>query len=87
MRTWSEGASAQPDLSLHWAHRSFCWFCHAAALSHILEFIKPSVYEVYRGYIVFVFSVTMFVCGGGGGGRGPGLCVNIFFRQRFLRNY
>ena len=22
----------------------------------------PSVYEVYRGYIVFAFSVTMFVC-------------------------
>ena len=38
--------------------------------------ISP-VYKVYRGYIVFVFSVTMFVC----------VCVNIFFRQRFLRNY
>ena len=22
----------------------------------------PPVYEVYRGYIVFAFSVTMFVC-------------------------
>ena len=21
---------AQADLSLRWAHRSFCWFCHAA---------------------------------------------------------
>ena len=20
---------AQADLSLRWAHRSFCWFCHA----------------------------------------------------------
>ena len=24
-------ADAQADLSLSWAHRSFCWFCHAAA--------------------------------------------------------
>ena len=23
--------SAQADLSLRWAHRSFCWFCHAHA--------------------------------------------------------
>ena len=25
---------AQADLSLCWAHRSFCWFCHA--LAHFL---------------------------------------------------
>ena len=37
----------------------------------------PPVYEVYRGYIVFAFSVRMFVC----------VSVNFFFRQRFLRNY
>ena len=30
-------------------------------------FVIPPVYKVYRGYIVFVFSVTMFVC------------VNFFF--------
>ena len=24
-------ADAQADLSLRWAHRSFCWFCHAVA--------------------------------------------------------
>ena len=35
-------------------------------------------YEVYREYIVFAFSVIMFVC----------LFVcKIFFRQRFLSNY
>ena len=35
-------------------------------------------YEVYRGYIVFAFSVIMFVC----------LFVcKLFFRQRFLSNY
>ena len=28
---WSEWAEAQADLSLRWAHMSFCWFCHEAA--------------------------------------------------------
>ena len=39
------------------------------------QLIIPPVYEVYRGYIVFAFSVC--VC----------LCVNFFFCQRFLSNY
>ena len=30
-RLWSDWADAQTDLVLRWAHRSFCWFCHAAA--------------------------------------------------------
>ena len=30
-RLW---ADAQADLSLRWAHRSFCWFCHAAICSN-----------------------------------------------------
>ena len=28
---WSDWRDAQADMSLHWAHRSFCWFCHASA--------------------------------------------------------
>ena len=28
---WSDWADAQADLSLHWAHMPFCWFCHEAA--------------------------------------------------------
>ena len=28
---WSDWADAQADLSLRWAHMSFCWFCHEAA--------------------------------------------------------
>ena len=31
-RRWSDWADAQADLRLRWAHRSFCWFCHAMAL-------------------------------------------------------
>ena len=39
-KTLFRRSNAQTDLSLHWAHRLFCWFCHAAALSYILEFIN-----------------------------------------------
>ena len=50
------------------------------SLLHLLIFIPR--YEVYRGYIVFAFSVIMFV------GLSVGLSVcKLFFRQRFLRNY
>ena len=30
-RVWSDCADAQTDLNLHWACRSFGWFCHAVA--------------------------------------------------------
>ena len=30
-RLWSDWVDAQTDLILRWAHRSFCWFCRAAA--------------------------------------------------------
>ena len=30
-RLWSDWADTQADLSLRWAHRPFCWFCHEAA--------------------------------------------------------
>ena len=26
---WSDWAATQANLSLRWAYRSFCWFCHA----------------------------------------------------------
>ena len=52
-------------------------------LAKIIEIIKnvqlkigmfiPPVYEVYRGYIVFAFSVRMFVC----------LSVNFFSVKDF----
>ena len=37
-RIWSDWADAQADLSLCWAHRSCCWFCHAVA--HLLFIIR-----------------------------------------------
>ena len=30
-RLQSDGADAQADLNLRWAHMPFCWFCHEAA--------------------------------------------------------
>ena len=30
-RLWSDWADAQADLSLHWAHMPFYWFCREAA--------------------------------------------------------
>ena len=30
-RLWSDWADAQANLSLRWAQKSFCWFCHEAA--------------------------------------------------------
>ena len=29
-KLWSDWADAQADLSLRWAQRLFCWFCHEA---------------------------------------------------------
>ena len=42
---------------------------------HVWLFIPP-VYEVYRGYIVFAFSVIMFVC------LSVCLFVNFFFPSK-----
>ena len=30
-RLWSDWTDVEADLSLRWAQRSFCWFCHAMA--------------------------------------------------------
>ena len=47
-RLWSEWTDAQADLSLRWAHRSFCWFCHAVA-----HFI-PLMFQSFRWCLTFV---------------------------------
>ena len=47
-RLWSDWADAQADLSLRWAHRSFCWFCHEAAHIKFLGVKRP-----YREHFFF----------------------------------
>ena len=37
-RLWSDWADAQADLSLRWAHMSFCRFCHEAAHLSLIMF-------------------------------------------------
>ena len=41
-RLWSDWAEVQSDLSLRWAHMSFCWFCRAAAQ---IPFLGPVAYS------------------------------------------
>ena len=78
------GLRSGNDLDLEYSHTFIdtisCLFrSQTAKISekYIVFIFIPPVYKVYRGYIVFAFSVRMFVC----------LSVNFFFRQRFLRNY
>ena len=59
---WLDWANAKADLCLRFAHKSFCWFCHAAA--HILDEVpslwcaflhySPGIYA--EAYTVYVFS-------------------------------
>ena len=42
-RLWSDWADAQADLSLHWAHMPFCWFCHEAAHFYCSQIIRAAL--------------------------------------------
>ena len=64
-------------LAVPWVHLQFVIVVFP---DHTHYFIPR--YEVYRGYIIFAFSVIMFVC--------LSVCLSVcklFFRQRFLSNY
>ena len=54
-RPWSDWADAQADLSLCCAHRSFCWFCHAA--DHLITFLKKFSSTVFRGISCLKFQI------------------------------
>ena len=43
---WSDWADAQADLSLRWARRSYCWFCHAPAQSELWKEGRTSRWTV-----------------------------------------
>ena len=42
---WTQSEDAQADLSLRWAHMSFCWFCHAAAQMKMLQSFTTVFYS------------------------------------------
>ena len=54
-RLWSDWADAQADLSLRWAYRSLCWFCHEAAhfwgvpytAAHVIGLRRKSCHKKY----------------------------------------
>ena len=46
-RLWSDWADAQADRSVHWAQRSFCWFCHEAAHMYFTSTPEPLYNTVY----------------------------------------
>ena len=50
-RLWSDWADAQADLSLRWAHRPFCWFCHKAAQRFLYSDIHtwPHIHHTRQG--------------------------------------
>ena len=52
---------------------SFYTVYREVSASNFSSLIIPPVYEVYRGYIVFAFSVCVLVC----------LCVNFFSVKDF----
>ena len=45
-RLWSYWVDAQADLILRWAHKSFCWFCHAQA--HLIFILAISVVRFWN---------------------------------------
>ena len=54
-RLWSDwaDADAQADLTLCWAHSSFCWFCHAVAQ---LWRLSHQWHDVLLWYFYWLFS-------------------------------
>ena len=45
-RLWSDWADAQADLSFHWAHTPFCWFCFVAA--HVFWMKPETRRDIFR---------------------------------------
>ena len=66
---WSDRADAQADLSLRWAHRSFCLFCLDVA--HFSNFrIITEIFRVYKFFwllwymnpLIFRFKCFCYAC-------------------------
>ena len=48
---WSDWADSQADLSLSWAQRSFCWFCHEAAHFTLFHLHQQYWFLLFRGVL------------------------------------
>ena len=49
-RLWSDWADAQADLSLRWAHRPHCWFCHEAAHIVLKDSLSQPLWKPYLSH-------------------------------------
>ena len=57
---WSDWADAKADLSLRWANRSFCWFCHEVAqILAVWIFFPSSSWPIVKGEEKSKFSVCL----------------------------
>ena len=56
---WSDWVDAQADLSLRWAHRSFCWFCHVEARFQTRSYYSESLQDMHaiRAELVISFFI------------------------------
>ena len=60
-------------------HLFYALKCQHVLARLMYNIYTPGIYEVYRGYIVFVFSVKMFVC------VCVCVCVNFFSVKDFSK--
>ena len=61
---WSNSKDAQADLSLHWAHKPFCWFCHEGArIWYVLSLFEDDSSTSYGGRQQFSSAGAIFYDG------------------------
>ena len=64
---WHRLSSIQADLSLRWAHMTFCWFCHEVAQMWIKTVFKINLFSagwyidsmLHRCWMVAIFSIDL----------------------------
>ena len=63
-RLWSDWADAHADLSFHWVHRSFCWFCDEAAHIWYTDSLDGAEEEMHntteRMLVTLIFDLGLF---------------------------
>ena len=57
-RFWSDWADVLADLSLHWAHMPFCWFCHDVAHTVLTDYTCIDICYNHFKYIILQFQIT-----------------------------
>ena len=58
-RLWSDWADAQADLSLRWAQKSFCWFCHEVAQNSSSSSLHNAAHIYFITFFTFRIEPNM----------------------------